>query len=116
MRNKILISIIVMAAILVACSPKTTSVPPTTAPAGTGLSVSISGFKFTPASLTIKVGETVTWTNADSAMHTVVADDVSFKSGDLATGASFSFKFSTAGTFTYICGVHPTMKGTIIVQ
>jgi plastocyanin len=116
MKNRIFITFIILAAILSACSPKSATSAPATVPAGSGLSISISGFKFTPASLTVKIGETVTWTNADSASHTVVADDGSFKSGDLATGASFSYTFTTAGTFTYICGVHPTMKGTIIVQ
>ncbi len=83
---------------------------------GGGSAVSISNFAFSPASITVKVGDTVTWTNQDSATHTVVADDGSFKSGDLGQGATFSFTFSKAGSFTYKCGIHPNMTGTVVVQ
>ena len=66
--------------------------------------------------MTFKVGECVTWTNNDSATHTVAAGDGTFKSGDLAKGGTFSFTFTKAGTYTYICSIHPQMKGTVIVQ
>jgi plastocyanin len=62
------------------------------------------------------VGGKVTWTNQDSAGHTVAAGDQSWASDTLEQGATFSHVFSTAGTFSYICGVHPSMKGTVIVK
>jgi plastocyanin len=85
--------------------------------AGGGAQVEIKGFAFNPASVTIKVGETVTWTNNDSATHTIVPDNGDFaKSGDLAQGATYTATFDKAGTFPYHCGIHPNMKATITVQ
>jgi plastocyanin len=81
-----------------------------------GAQVTIKGFAFDPTSVTIKVGESVTWTNQDSTDHTVVADNGEFKSASLANGATFSFTFSKAGTYPYHCSIHPTMKGTVTVQ
>jgi plastocyanin len=83
---------------------------------GGGAAVTIKGFAFEPATVTIKAGESVTWTNQDSANHTVVADKGEFTSGDLANGATFTFKFDTAGTYAYKCSIHPSMTGTVIVQ
>jgi plastocyanin len=88
---------------------------PASAPAGTEVKVQIANFAFSPSTLEVKVGTTVTWTNADSAPHTVTADDGSFASNDLNQGASFSFTFTTAGTYAYHCGVHPGMKATVTV-
>jgi plastocyanin len=88
---------------------------PASAPAGTEVKVQIANFAFSPSTLDIKVGTTVTWTNEDSAPHTVTANDGSFASNDLNQGASFSFTFTTAGTYAYHCGVHPGMKATITV-
>lgn len=83
---------------------------------GTGNAVSIAGFNFQPATITISAGTTVTWTNNDNASHTVTADDGSFSSDRLASGATFSHTFATAGTFTYHCSIHSSMKGTVIVN
>lgn len=95
----------------------TTVGAPTTSGGGSGgAAVTIKGSAFDPATVTIKVGETVTWTNQDSPTHTVVGDNNEFKSGNLATGATFSFKFDTAGTYAYHCSIHPSMTGTVIVQ
>ncbi len=79
------------------------------------LAVDISGFAFSPQNATVKVGTQVTWTNKDSAPHNIKADDGSFDSGPLNQGASFTFQFNTPGTFSYICTVHPSMQGTIVV-
>lgn len=76
--------------------------------------ISIQGFAFSPATLTVKKGTTVTWTNNDSVIHTIKS--ASFNSGNLAKGDTFKFTFDTAGTFDYSCGVHPSMTGKIIVQ
>ena len=76
--------------------------------------VLIENHSFNPASLTIKVGDSVTWTNKDSASHNVIFAD--FESDLLKKEDSFTHTFDTAGTFTYICGPHPYMEGTIEVQ
>jgi plastocyanin len=86
-------------------------------PGGTqGTAVAISGFKFSPAAITIPSGTTVTWTNNDSAPHTVTADDNSFTSGTLNQGAKFSHKFTSAATVNYHCEVHPMMTASVTVQ
>jgi plastocyanin len=79
-------------------------------------SVTIKDFEFTPATVTIAVGGTVTWTNNGPSTHTVTADDGSFDSGDLSVGKTFSHTFQTAGTFGYHCTIHPFMTATVIVQ
>ena len=79
-------------------------------------SVSISSFAFSPATVTITAGDTVTWTNADPVGHTATATDASWDTGDIAEGASASITFSTPGTYTYLCTPHPTMTGTVVVQ
>jgi len=76
--------------------------------------VLIKGFAFNPAVLNVKVGDTVTWTNNDSVAHTISGND--FKSNNLASGQSYSFTFTSAGTFDYICSIHPYMKGAIVVK
>jgi plastocyanin len=78
--------------------------------------VNISNFAFAPATLTVAAGTTVTWTNKDEEPHTVVSSDGStFHSPGLDTGKTFSFTFPNAGTFDYICSIHPMMHGTVVV-
>jgi plastocyanin len=80
-------------------------------------SVTMEGIAFKPAEITIKAGDTVTWTNEDSVGHDVTGDD--FKSGDaggLAQGDTFEHTFDKAGTFDYVCTVHPGMEGTVKVE
>jgi plastocyanin len=98
-----------------AAAPSATG-SPTEPPAPVGPNaVSINNFAFAPATLTVPVGTTVTWTNHDEEPHTVVANDGSFHSPSLGTNATFSYTFSTAGTFAYICSIHPFMHGTVVV-
>lgn len=78
--------------------------------------VKIDNFTFTPPTLTIPAGTTVTWTNHDDIPHTVVSDDKSMKSKALDTDDKFSFSFSKPGTYPYFCSLHPKMKGVIVVQ
>jgi len=78
--------------------------------------VTIAGFAFDPATVTIQVGDSVTWTNEDSAPHTATAGDGSFDTGQLATGDSETVTFDTAGTFAYICSIHPQMTGSVVVE
>ncbi len=80
------------------------------------LSVSISGFAFSPASLTAKQNTKVTWTNNDSVTHTVTSDTGLFDSGNIPAGGTYNYTFSTAGTYAYHCTIHPNMKGTVMVQ
>ena len=78
--------------------------------------VGIAGFSFSPNSVTINVGDTVTWDNSDVQHHTATADDGSFDTGPISSGTPKSVKFSTAGTFAYHCSIHPTMTATIVVK
>jgi amicyanin len=84
------------------------------APQG-GTAVSISDFKFNPPTLTVPVGTTVTWTNQDEEPHTIAAKDGSFHSPGMDTHATYSFTFTTAGSYDYICSIHPFMTGTVVV-
>jgi plastocyanin len=84
----------------------------TAAAASTG--VTIKDFKFAPASTSVHVGDTITWTNQDVAAHTATATG-SFDTGSINQGKSGSHTFTKAGTFAYICSIHPSMKGTVIV-
>lgn len=79
-------------------------------------SIVIRNFDFSPMSITVKAGTTVTWKNLDGEPHTVTSLDGLFRSGGLDTGDSFSFKFEKPGTYKYACSIHPRMLGTIVVQ
>jgi plastocyanin len=144
MKISSLLTILTLASLLAACAPKSTSPEvatsapvmtepmvtsePTTVPveiittnsapvpSGNVFEVEISGFLFKENTITIKAGDTVTWTNHDSATHTVAADDGSFKSGNLKNNASFSQTFDTPSTYSYHCGFHASMTGTVIVE
>ena len=80
--------------------------------------VEVSDFVFTPESVTVAVGTTVTWENVQpGSIHTSNSDDDLWKSGSLNEGDEFSFTFDEAGTFTYFCSIHPDiMKGTVVVE
>jgi plastocyanin len=96
----------------------TTPTRPVTPPPPTSeqAAVSISNFAFVPATITVKVGTRVTWTNRQTGIqHTVTANNGSFASGDLSTGSSFSYVFTKPGTYAYHCAIHPFMTGTVIV-
>ena len=74
-----------------------------------------TGPGFSPVTLTVPAGTTVTWGNNDSAQHTSSSDGAGW-SLILNSGATGSFRFNTAGTFTYHCDLHASMRGTVIVQ
>lgn len=78
--------------------------------------VSIENFSFAPATLTVKAGTKVTWINRDDVPHTVDENDKRFKSGPMDTDDQFSYTFSSPGTFSYFCALHPKMVGQIIVK
>jgi plastocyanin len=84
---------------------------------GGGSEVSMEGIQFQPAEVTVGVGDTVTWTNDDSVAHDVTADSFSSgESGGMAGGDTFEQTFDEAGTFDYVCTVHPGMEGTVVVE
>ena len=111
-------SVIPAAPSAVAASPAPILATPcaSSAPATAGTSVSIQDFSFQPATLSVPVGASVTWTNNDTTSHTVTADDGSFDSGPVAPGMTFTQVFATAGTFTYHCKIHPSMTASITVR
>ena len=76
----------------------------------------IDNFTFNPATITVKAGTTVTWTNGDDIPHTVVATAKAFKSKVLDTSDKFSFTFTTPGSYEYFCSLHPHMKASIVVE
>jgi plastocyanin len=78
--------------------------------------IKIDNFTFAPASLTVKAGTTVTWRNEDDIPHTVASSARLFKSKALDTDDSFSYTFTTPGTYQYFCYIHPHMVGTIVVE
>jgi plastocyanin len=123
----------VLALGLIACSNTPTSANGSNPPPGGGggggasAAVSIADYSYTPATLTVKAGTTVTWSNNGSVGHTVTSDVSAFNSGTLSgpmgdgyggmtAGASFAHTFSSAGTYGYHCAIHGvTMSGTITV-
>src|SRR3989454_6475864 len=80
--------------------------------------IKIDNFSFGPATVTVSVGSTVTWTNRDDIPHTVVSTDDPkvFKSKVLDTDEKFSFTFTKAGTYPYFCSIHPKMTAKVVVQ
>ena len=86
------------------------------APAPSTAAIEIKGFAFNPATVSVKTGTTVTWTNNDTVSHTVTSDSGGLlNSPTLAPGQSFSFTFSAPGTTAYHCAIHPMMKASIVV-
>lgn len=101
-----------------ASTPVNKSVTPTETPqtAGGGskiVDVAIQSFAFNPVSVEISTGDTVKWTNMDSATHIIKGS--TFESGSLAKGDTYEFVFTEPGVYDYICSIHPSMKGTVTV-
>ncbi|MFB7666370.1 cupredoxin family copper-binding protein [Kitasatospora sp. NPDC056138] len=92
------------------------SPPAATAPVA-GNAVTIQNFAFAPASLTVKSGTTVTWTNKDTDAHTVTSSGSGgpLNSAPLTTGATYRYTFTQAGTYAYFCAIHPFMTATVVV-
>ena len=87
---------------------------PTVVAAANG-AVTIKDFEFVQTSVTVNVGDSVTWLNQGPTAHTATANDGSFDSGNLSKGKSFSHKFTKAGTYSYFCKPHPFMKARVVV-
>ena len=76
--------------------------------------VTIQGFAFSPATVTVNVGDSVTWINNDGATHTATGSGID--TGNINSGASDTVTFGSAGTFNYACSIHPQMTGTVVVR
>src|SRR5271167_1508144 len=121
MRRGVFVSRFAMAAmmpvvLLMAGSLNVAANAQSTAPATA--EVKIDNFSFGPATLTVAVGTTVTWTNRDDIPHTVVSTDDprAFRSKVLDTDEKFSYTFTKPGTFAYFCSIHPKMTGIVVVK
>src|SRR5258706_2008137 len=114
-RKFIYLSLIVSAglSLIYSCSSNKAKVNPT--PSTPAATVAIQNFAFVPATVNIKVGNSVTWTNMDTAPHTATDLANAFDSGSLTTGKTFNFTFNTAGTYTYHCLIHSMMKNATVI-
>jgi amicyanin len=110
--RRTLMGICIVGALLTAAS----SFAAEPAAANQEISVSIENMMFNPSEVTVVPGTTVTWVNKDVMPHTVVDTNKSFRSKILAKGDKFSFTFTSAGDYSYLCSVHPNMKGKVIVK
>jgi plastocyanin len=84
--------------------------------AGPVATVSMDHNTFIPGEITVVPGTTVTWVNNEAMPHTVVDVNKGFRSKTIVKDAKFSFTFTTAGDYSYLCSIHPNMKGKIIVK
>lgn len=78
--------------------------------------VTIENFAFSPATITVAIGTMITWTDQDSADHTVTSINGVFDSGRISRGNTFSYTFNEKGEYDYYCTYHPNMTGKVIVQ
>lgn len=103
--------------LLAACGggAASTSAPATDAPPPAAVDVQIANFAFDPRSATAPVGAAVTWTNEDSAPHTVTFDE-GVDLGQVSRDGTLTRTFESAGEFAYICTIHPSMRGVVVVQ
>jgi plastocyanin len=99
------------AALTLACA-----VPAVLFAAPATVEVPIKNFSFMPMEVAVPVGGSVTWKNLDGEPHTVTSTEGLFRSGALDQGDSFTFKFTRAGTYPYICSIHPQMRARLVVR
>jgi len=116
MKKKIIylaLAIILCIGVIYSCSKNTAPAPSASA----GATAQIQNFAFSPATINIKTGGTVTWKNIDTAPHTVTSLTGAFDSGTIAIGSTFKFQFNTPGTYVYHCTIHSMMaNATVIVS
>lgn len=100
-------------------TPASTPAPATTSTGGAstgGVAVAMKNIAFSPATVHVKVGEKITWTNQDSVDHNVMSQSgEQIASQNFGQGGTFSFTPTRAGTIKYVCTIHPGMDGTIVV-
>lgn len=120
MNNKIIVglvlAVIIVGGLFFLMQKQPTSQPPVTQQQTKveANAVTIQNFTFTPATLTVKQGTKVTWTNKDAMIHKIKSD--TFNSGELNQGDTFEFTFNDKGSFDYSCAIHPSMTGKIVVE
>jgi plastocyanin len=85
-------------------------------PSGRRHLVTIQNLQFLPATLQIRAGDSVMWTNRDDRDHLIQGENGAFQSGNLRTGESFTRRFDEPGTFAYGCAYHPRMRGRVVVE
>ncbi len=90
-------------------------IPAVARPDGTA-KIKIDNFTFSPTKLSIAKGTEVTWANEDDIPHTIVLTANNVRSKAIDTDKTFSYRFDKAGTFSYICGLHPQMHGQVVVK
>jgi plastocyanin len=78
--------------------------------------VFIQSFAFSPSTITVAAGTTITWTNKDAVAHTVTSNSGLFDSGSMGKDATYSHTFATAGTFAYYCKIHTNMTASVVVN
>jgi plastocyanin len=110
----LLISLLVIGCGSPSTSPTTSPPPQTSAGSPAVYNVAISNFSFSPQEITIKSGDMVVWTNNDSVTHTVTGSG--WGSSSLKQGETYSRTFDTVGTYEYYCTLHPSMKGSVVVE
>lgn len=110
---------VIVVGVVIFFSTKGTTKAPTISPllsTATSGAVVIKNYQFNPASLTLKKGGVVTWTNNDAALHIVAGDQATWAAGPtLKKGDVYTHTFDTSGVFSYHCAIHPNMYGTITV-
>jgi len=89
---------------------------PAAARSDDGAAIKIDNFTFSPAKLSVAKGTEVTWTNGDDIPHTIVMTGIGVRSKAIDTDKTFAYRFDKAGTFSYICGLHPQMRGQVVVK
>jgi plastocyanin len=118
--KKRLITIVFLISIAVISNNCTKSSNNTTVTGGTGgppaNEVYIQGMAFNPVSITVTAGTTIKWTNKDAVTHTVTSSTNLFNSGNMTNGATFSYTFATAGTYSYYCAIHTYMVAAVTVN
>ena len=99
-----------------ACTPGETQNPPSSHGATDDAAgeVQVSDFAFRPQEISIKAGDTVTWTNQDAVLHTATGED--WDSGDMGREGTHSQTFAASGVYSYACRYHPYMTGKVIVE
>lgn len=106
----------IMSVALYSCSKSNDYTPPAIGDSSSVHKVNIQATQFNPANVTMVLGSTITWTNVDTDVHSIVSDDgTSYNSGNIAAGASVSLTPGANGTYNYHCGIHPTVTGVFYV-
>ncbi len=119
MKSKIQSAFVVIAIALTisGCKKQDYNAPMSTSSGSPGANeVWIQNMAFNPSSITVAVNTTITWTNKDAVAHTVTSNTGLFESGNLNSGATYSHKFTAAGSYSYKCSIHPSMTATVTVH